>query len=134
MTHPAPIEPLKIAGTEETPDVDFNISTGQFAIVGRSLPEDAYTFYRPVMDWINKYIVDCTESFDLKIHLDYFNSSSGRYLLEMLVSMEEKLSNTSLVSIDWVVDEDDELMIEKGEEFQSLLDLSITITTIPEPS
>jgi hypothetical protein len=62
--------------------------------------------------------------FALKINLDYFNSSSGRYILELLACLEEK---KELVRIVWLCEKEDELMIEKGEEFKSLVDLPFEI-------
>ena len=43
------METLKIAATEDTPNVVFDYENGEFIISGRSLPEDVTTFYQPVL-------------------------------------------------------------------------------------
>jgi hypothetical protein len=52
-------------------------------------------------------------------------SSSGRYILELLSTLEKKgIDNVKVV---WCAEKDDELMVEKGEEFSSLVDLPFEI-------
>lgn len=121
---------LHIEGTEETPLISFDIATGDFRMEGRSLPEDAYSFFKPVIEWINKFIESRHREVALKIHLDYFNSSSGRYLMEILALIERAAENGDGFSITWVSEKDDELMLEKGEEFQSLLNLPFQIQPV----
>lgn len=117
------ISPLFISQTDETPEVSFNISRGQLNITGRSLPENAHTFYQPLIDWVREYVHQPAQTTEMNIKLDYFNSSSGRFLLELLSVMEEKLKDKKNIRVKWYSEQDDELMIEKGEEFSSLLDI-----------
>jgi hypothetical protein len=121
---------LYIAKTEETPEVSFNLENREFAIIGRSLPEDAFSFYKPIIDWVKDYNEHSLSQVNMTIHLDYFNSSSGRYIMEMLVALENSKSAASKLSITWFSDQDDELMIEKGEEFQSLIDLPFQLVSV----
>ena len=50
------MEPLIINGTEDTPEIVFNCVDNIFQISGKSLPDDALSFYKPVRDWIDEYI------------------------------------------------------------------------------
>jgi hypothetical protein len=118
------IEPLHIKRTEDTPEVIFDSLGDNFAISGRSLPEDAYSFYKPLIEWMDKYLQSNPSLLTLKISLDYFNSSSGRYILELLACLEDK---KEVIRIVWLCEKEDELMIEKGEEFKSLVDLTFEI-------
>jgi hypothetical protein len=59
--------------------------------------------------------------------MDYFNSSSGRYLFEILTIMELESRDKSRFHVYWYAESEDELMIEKGVELQSLLNLAFTI-------
>lgn len=120
---------LIIEITEDTPEVKFDSTTGEFSIRGRSLPEDAYSFYQPLNDWIEEFIsVSRLEKVNLSVHLDYFNSSSGRYLLEMFANLQK--SSRVQFQITWIAEKDDELMIEKGEELQSLIELPFRVEHI----
>jgi hypothetical protein len=119
---------LHIARSTDTPEVKFTSMDSRLSITGRSLPEDAHAFYKPLIEWANAQSEFYTER-RLIIHfeLDYFNSSSGRYLLEFLSTLERKLRPNTKAEIQWYVDKDDELMIEKGEEFQQLIELPFEI-------
>ncbi|MGK0278912.1 MAG: hypothetical protein ACI9RU_001678 [Litorivivens sp.] len=121
---------LYIAQTEETPEVSFNLEDSEFSIVGRSLPENAFSFYKPIIEWIRNYSELAVNPGSMTIRLDYFNSSSGRYIMEMLVELENFKKESSKLSIIWISDADDELMIEKGEEFQSLIDLPFLLKSV----
>ncbi len=120
---------LHIAKTEDTPEVRFDDTNGDFEITGRSLPEDAYTFYRPIIDNIGAFLGNGKKNLVVTIQLDYFNSSSGRYLMELLVILDDK-SNSNNVSLIWKYEEDDELMLEKGEEFKSLINIPFNIIMV----
>jgi len=116
------MSPFIIEITEDTPGVKFDSTSGEFLIKGRSLPEDAYSFYQPINDWLEEFQSNSSlEKVNLSIHLDYFNSSSGRYLLEMFAKLQ-KSANVRF-EITWISEKDDELMIEKGEELKSLVNL-----------
>ena len=52
------MEILNLEGTEDTPKIILDKKNGIFEISGRSLPEDSAEFYRPVLEWIEKYSSD----------------------------------------------------------------------------
>jgi hypothetical protein len=122
-------EKLYIDKTEDTPEINFDLGTGKFSVRGRSLPENAYNFYKPIIEFLQSAIKEINGGTDFEFHLDYFNSSSGRFIYEMLTIIESRASTNSF-KINWIVDKEDELMIEKGEELQSLLDLKFEIKKI----
>lgn len=107
--------------TADTPEVHYQEELKRLAIRGRSLPEDAWTFYEPVIRWAKDQVSKNNGNLTIEIFLEYFNSSSGRYLLELLSTLEKK--GRDKVRVLWVSEPDDELMFEKGEEFSSLVDL-----------
>jgi hypothetical protein len=45
---------LDISQTQETPLVCFNSEENIFLISGRSLPEDAATFFLPIITWLER--------------------------------------------------------------------------------
>ncbi len=51
------MENINIEKTSKTPEVVFNADTHCLEIKGISIPEDAENFYRPLMEWIEEYIV-----------------------------------------------------------------------------
>lgn len=122
------IEKLHIAPTEDTPEVLFDPVKGILHIVGRSLPENAFNFFKPVIDFAKQYVLEVpARETSLIFELDYFNSSSGRFIFEILNIFEENKTFKSKVSVKWRAEKDDELMIEKGEELKSLLAIPFSI-------
>jgi len=117
---------LHMAATEETPEVFLTCKAVGCYLKGRSLPENAFEFYRPIIAWIKAYVDVSKSGLDLTLSFDYLNSSSSRFLFEMLHAMSLSQASESY-QIKWQVDPDDELMLEKGEELQRLLKLKIEI-------
>jgi len=122
--HPSP---LFIEKTDDTPEVIFDAEKKFISIKGRSLPENAFWFYRPLLDWMREYCSSNRNPTLMELSLDYFNSSSGRFIYELLSIVEENEKNRNAFEVRWYVDPDDELMIEKGEELKGLLELNFIV-------
>jgi hypothetical protein len=120
------LQPLHIEKTDETPEVRLQLDAGPSLISGRSLPENAYEFYEPVINWIKSYSESSNAPFNLQLRFDYFNSSSGRYIFEILHILEQSRYKANF-KITWIAEKEDDLMIEKGEELRSLSDLEFEL-------
>ena|ERR1035437_804559 len=114
---------FKLKGTEDTPEVLFNKETNEFSITGRSLPEDALVFYNPVMAWMKAYVKQPNSISELKIALDYFNSSSVKQILDLILLFEEIIKSGKEAKVIWCYSEGDDLMEIKGLEFKSMLSI-----------
>jgi hypothetical protein len=119
------MEDLKLRATEDTPEVLFSEKSNVFSIAGRSLPEDAFIFYKPVIAWVNDYIKQPNNNSELTIALEYFNSSSVKQLLELITLFEKIAKSGKNAKIIWCYSEGDDLMEIKGLEFKSM------VTNIP---
>jgi hypothetical protein len=71
---------LIIEETAKTPHVELNHLTGDFIFSGRSIPENAAKVYEPILNWINGYILDARPTTNLRLKLEYFNTSSSLWL------------------------------------------------------
>lgn len=107
----------------DTPKVDFNPKEGRLEIIGRSLPENAEMFYQPLIEWVEAYIEFAPDVTVLKIELEYFNSSSVKQILAVLIKLEELVLKGKEVLVIWSYNEDDELMEMKGRELESIVEL-----------
>jgi len=124
-------EPLILEQTEDTPAVSLDPNEEMFFIKGRSLPENPYQFYKDIIKWLDVYLTyQPNKPVTFLINLDYFNSSSGRFLLEIFSLLEKSSKNGCDIEIVWEVDKEDELMLEKGEEYQELLSVPVKIKEI----
>lgn len=107
----------------DTPQIIFRPESNEFLIKGRSLPENAEAFYQPVLGWMESYLAEEPEDITLTIDLEYFNSSSVKQLLNLLILLENQVVNDRKVLIVWCYDEEDELMEMKGRELESIVNL-----------
>jgi hypothetical protein len=108
--------------TAKTPLVNFDPSTGNFEIKGKSIPENSLVFYKPVFAWLDEYVLAPAPSTVLNIQLDYFNTSSSKCILDLFKIIENIFKNSKgEITINWLYDENDEDMQEAGEDYQSLI-------------
>lgn len=116
------MEAFKIAGTDDTPNIDFNPG-GKFIVSGRSLPEDVKAFFGPVFAWLDEYQASGPGSTTFEFELEYFNTASSKMILDLLMKIEDMKGAGIDVKIIWYYDEDDEDMEEAGEEYEELVDV-----------
>ncbi|MCK6650268.1 MAG: DUF1987 domain-containing protein, partial [Bacteroidia bacterium] len=110
---------IRIKATDDTPEVILDKATNEFRLSGRSLPEDAFAFYSPIIQWLNDYSKSPNENSILTVSLDYFNSSSVKQILELISTFEAIIRSGKTAKVIWCYAADDDLMEIKGLEFQS---------------
>ncbi|MDR2887385.1 MAG: DUF1987 domain-containing protein [Bacteroidales bacterium] len=115
------MEPIFIEGTPKTPTIKFDSKTGIFEIKGRSIPENAIEFYKPFVDWLETYKVDPLSKTVVSIKLEYFNTSSSKCILELFKKLEAIHKAKNEVEINWYYEEDDEDMLEAGEDYEAII-------------
>lgn len=120
-----------LQSTPKTPYIDFNANTGYFEISGRSIPENSIEFYKPLIKWLENYIRDPNENTTIIVKLEYFNTSSSKCLVEVFRKLE-KIERTKKVQIQWYYEEEDEDMMESGEDFKEIIKLPIDLLVIQE--
>jgi hypothetical protein len=115
------MEPIIIEGTPKTPSVKFDAATGILEIKGRSIPENSIEFYKPLVDWLDKYSEDPVYQTVVNIHLEYFNTSSSKCILDVFKKLELIHKAKNDVVVNWYYEEDDEDMLEAGEDYESII-------------
>ena len=115
------MEPIYIEGTPKTPEVKFDPEKGVIEIKGRSIPENSIEFYKPLIDWLEDYAKSPMESTQVNVHLEYFNTSSSKCILDVFKKLETIHKNKYEVMIHWYYEEDDEDMLEAGEDYESII-------------
>ncbi len=115
------MEPLIIEGTAKTPSVNFNASEGLIEIKGRSIPENSIEFYKPLVDWLEEYSKAPASLTKVNIQLEYFNTSSSKCILDVFKKLEAIYKAKNEVIINWYYEEDDEDMLEAGEDYESII-------------
>jgi hypothetical protein len=77
------IQSLIIEETAKTPHVELDPLTGDFIFQGRSIPENAAKVYEPILNWVSEYILHARPTTNLRLNLDYFNTSSSLWLAKI---------------------------------------------------
>lgn len=127
------MEPIIIEGTPKTPTIKFDAATGKLEIKGRSIPENSIEFYKPMVDWLEKYGENPAASTEVNIQLEYFNTSSSKCILDVFKKLEHiSKQGKSEVVINWYYEEDDEDMLEAGEDYQSIMHIPFKMKELEE--
>jgi len=77
------IQSLRIEGTARTPQIELNPLTGDFVLSGKSIPENAAKVYEPILNWMAEYILHARPTTNIKLNLEYFNTSSSLWLAKI---------------------------------------------------
>lgn len=123
------MEDIKIEGTPKTPGVNFS-AAGKLELSGRSIPENSIEFYKPLLDWIENYSSSPQSSTEVDIKLEYFNTSSSKCILDVFKKLEGV--NGSNMTINWYYEEDDEDMLEAGEDYQAIINIPFKMVEVEE--
>lgn len=125
------MENLFIEGTTTTPKIDFNAKNDILIIYGRSIPEHPINFYRPIEAWLTEYLQTNPKKFSLQIHLDYLNTHSTECLFILLKKIETYITETNnSVEVIWNYDEDDEDLLDMGENFSEMIKIPFKFNPI----
>ena len=115
------MEILTIKETPKTPMVRFD-AKGIIELKGRSIPENAVDFYKPLFAWLEEYVGNAASKTQVNMQLEYFNTSSSKCILDIfriLKPLQEGLT------INWYYDDDDSL--ETGNDYESIIRVPFTM-------
>jgi hypothetical protein len=115
------MNPLFIIGSNDCPTILLDKEKGTFEISGQSLPEEAISFYLPVIEWFEEYIKEPLPETILTLDLDYCNSSSTKAIADVLEVLEDYYKGGGKVEVRWIYMEDDDDMLDVGKEFQEII-------------
>lgn len=120
---------ITIESTNETPRILFNVD-GNLSVSGISTPNNVNAFYQPLFDWIKEYKTIKPKSVSLELFIDYLNTSSTRIIVEMIRLIKSFEEEATEVNFIWLYDNEDEDMLEMGEEFESVTNASFIYKTV----
>ncbi|MBE9509378.1 MAG: DUF1987 domain-containing protein [Bacteroidetes bacterium] len=126
------MEPILFEGTLKTPTINFNADNGIIEIKGRSIPENSIEFYKPLVNWLENYKENAQPMTKVIIQLEYFNTSSSKCILDVFKKLEAIYKAKNPVEIHWYYEEDDEDMLEAGEDYESIIRVPFKMVEIVE--
>lgn len=124
------MENISLEGSPKTPTVKFDSGAGIIELSGRSIPENSIEFYKPLLEWIEKYGAGPKPKTEVNIKLEYFNTSSSKCILDVFKKLET-VKNTDMI-INWYYEEDDEDMLEAGEDYQAIISIPFKMIEVAE--
>jgi len=118
---------LMLEETPKTPQIELNPFTGDFIFSGKSIPENAAKVYEPVLEWVTEYILHARPTTNVRLNLEYYNTSSSLWLakiLKVLVRINEP-DYVLIIHLYLPLDEFDEM-----KEFEDIKDVFFPIADI----
>ena len=117
--------------TDLTPEIILSPAENRFIIAGKSAPEDVSGLYYPVIEWLQEFVAEIKRGHNytdanplrLKLALEYFNSSSAKFLFDIFGHLKEMSNEGIPVDIEWHYDEEDTDLREAGEDLALLAEL-----------
>ncbi len=115
---------LEFEETNDTPYVKVDPESGVIELLGKSFPEDPVGFYETIFEWIKANFTQSTENIEVKIKLEYYNTSTSRYLLKLFEILADiKKDYNSKLVINWFFTRNDEDMKEAGAAYEGISEL-----------
>ena len=120
---------LNIAATDRTPEIILTLEPAKLSIKGESYPEDVSAFYGQVIQAINTLVESPIGDLNVEIQLIYINSSSIKAIFRIFEAFDYYRKKDQVVSIQWLAYQDDDIMLELGEDFIDRFP-NLTINTV----
>ncbi|MDO9001126.1 MAG: DUF1987 domain-containing protein [Bacteroidota bacterium] len=125
------MEKYSIEGTVKTPTINFDLIKGELEIHGNSIPENSVDFYKPLIEALDRYAESAKPTTTVTFNMRYFNTSSSKRILDVFKKLENlNRAGNSAVTVNWVYEDDDDDMLEAGEDYESVVDLTFKMVPV----
>ena len=96
----------------------------------QAYPDDVIEFFTPVYRWLNAYAKDPLDTTVFNFRMEYFNTASAKVILDIMTHFEEMIEEGHQVMVRWHYPEEDEDMMEAGEEYSEMVDVPFEMVSI----
>jgi hypothetical protein len=111
----------------EYPSVTARERLKKVEIRGFSRMSDPDVFYDDLLQTLVDYFHAYRYTLIMDIYFEYINTSSSKWVLNMLSSLDSLATKQGLIEINWYYEEDDETIKETGEIFRSTLNIPVRL-------
>jgi hypothetical protein len=118
---------LIIERKSSSPEVILDPEKQIYLISGESRPPDVREFYGQIVTWLEDFGSQIIKSKDIRdpfvfnFNFEYFNSSSGKLILDICKILAGLNSKGANITINWHFDKDDYDMLEAGKEISRIV-------------
>ena len=104
--------------TKTSPYILIDEEKNYMRFEGESYLEDVIDFFKEINEWLENYLASNFTELTFDCAMEYFNSSTTKLLYNILRLMDTHAPGKKVI-VNWIVaDEDDEMLIECGEDYQ----------------
>ena len=107
--------------SENTPLVSFNFEKGLFILEGQCTLDEPESFFTSIENHIRDYIKQPAECTILTLNLSAINISSSKFLLNIVVLLDELYQLNKDVKIRWVYNNDEDGNYELGNDYADMV-------------
>lgn len=132
------MEKLIIEPTFNSPSVILDPGSSKFEFSGESRPENVRKFYLPILEWLEKFAEEQKGSSSklsnllVQFDFEYFNSTSAKYILDIFKALNVLNDMGIAIQVKWLYEEDDEDMLEVGQEMSRMSKLEFEYVNTDE--
>ncbi len=119
-------------GSPKTPRLVVDNDTGNIEISGRSNPENSREFFTPFLEWLAQYLGNPAALTTVTINLEHFNTSSSKYVLDILKKIKTLSETDHAFKIIWMYEDDDDEMLDTAEAYEAMVGIKFEKIGYPE--
>jgi hypothetical protein len=120
-----------IEATNSSPRLEYD-GTG-LSIVGESYPENSFTFYAPVFEYLAEALASAPR-FKLTLNVSYMNSSSTKCILDILDILSDAAQRGCDARVEWLYEPNNERSLDLASEFKEDIDIPFEIVPVGKGS
>ncbi len=116
---------IEITSTQNLPKIIFDGDNGYFEITGNSYPQDAESFYVPLINYANDYLKKARPITNLTCEIEYFQTTSQKFLTDIIKTLSLVNKQGLQLNVNWKYhdEEDNEDIIISGKELEIVLNI-----------
>jgi hypothetical protein len=125
---------LIIDQTSNSPKVILDPENRIYEISGESRPPDVREFYDQIINWMDDFSLQLvkadakTEPVIFTFNFEYFNSSSGKLILDICKVLARLNARGMNVTVNWLYEKDDVDMLAVGQEISRIVKFDFCYT------
>lgn len=114
------LDTIEIKATRVTPEVIF--SEGLITIKGRSIPETAADFYKPLLEWVDRYVAETDINTRIVLSFDFINTASTKWIYAIIKKLGAYRNVHEKIKVEWFYENGDDELYELGHIIHSFID------------
>ncbi len=125
------MQKMRIFPTLSTPDILLD-PDGIIMIEGRSMNANIKEFSETIDNWVDKYLSDPAEITKVDLYFEYLSTNNLIFYRSLLLKISMVLLKRKKYVINWIYDEGDFDIMEKGENISSSVGVDVNFIMIED--